>query len=253
MDRKAGTHTAVRSILAGCGAALLGWAGFLYFFTSKDNPYELGWFFWLVGLAGVCVATALCALVTIRIIRVKGEFTFSAPVIVMLACPFMPLLGWTGALGMVYTDATPGSVFMLWAFTFSICGFLAPPVTAALVHFRKSEAAKAEESLDKHAPSHPVAVYVVVGVLCLIAAVLFALSGDYRHNRFFSMLFVLISVTAAVSLPALLMIIISFRRKARRLIPALALWIAGTALLLGLLLSFYILYELIHGLMHFRL
>ena len=250
------SHGPMKAILAGCGAVLIGWAAFLYFFTGKDNPYELGWFYMLLGFAGVCVAAALSTLVIARIVREKGAFVFSSHVIVMLACPFMPLLGWTGALGMAYTDATPGSVFMFWALVFSISGFLAPLVTAGLVRFQKRaavEAGRADDEIEKRPSSHPVAVYGAAGALGLIAAVLFALAGNFQHDRFFTMLLVLISVTSAAALPALIAILVSFRRKARKLILGLALWLVGTALLLGFLLGFYILYEIIYGLMHFRL
>ncbi len=245
-----------KAILSGCGAVLLGWAGFLYFFTSKDNPYELGWLFMLLGFAGVCVAAALSGLVIAGIVRARGAFAFSSRVIVMLACPFMPLLGWTGALGMAYTDATPGSVFMFWALVFSISGFLAPLAAAGLVRFQKRaavEAGRADDASEKRPSSHPVAVYGAAGAPGLIAAVLFALAGNFQYDRFFTMLLVLISVTSAASLPALIAVIVSFRRKTRKLILGLALWLVGTALLLGFLLGFYILYEIIYGIMHFRL
>ena len=177
-----------KAILSGCGAVLLGWAGFLYFFTSKDNPYELGWLFMLLGFAGVCVAAALSGLVIAGIVRARGAFAFSSRVIVMLACPFMPLLGWTGALGMAYTDATPGSVFMFWALVFSISGFLAPLAAAGQVRFQKRaavEAGRADDASEKRPSSHPVAVYGAAGAPGLIAAVLFALAGNFQYDRFF--------------------------------------------------------------------
>jgi hypothetical protein len=234
--RKGQIHGTSIAILAGCGAALVGWAAFLCFFTGKDNLYDLGWFFTLLGLAGTCVAAALSTLVIARIVREKGAFVFTRPVMAMLACPFMPLLGWTGALGMVYTDATPGSVFMFWAVVFVIGGFLAPLVTAGLLRMQKRAA-----------------VYAAAGAPGLIAAVLFALSGDYQNDRFFAMVLVLGSVTSAAALPALLAVLVSYRRKAKKLILGLVLWLVGTALLMGLLMGFYILYEVIYGIMHFRM
>ena len=247
---------AARAILAGCGAALIGWAGILYFFTNKDNPYELGWFFMLLGLAGMVTAAGLSALVMAGIVREKGAFVLTRPVKVMLACPFMPLLGWTGALAMAYTDATPGSGFMVWAFAFGMGGFLAPLVTAGLVRFQARSAAKTARSgkeIDKKPIRVHAAVYAAAAAPGLTAAVLFTLSGDFQYDRFFSMVLVLGSVTFAAALPALIAVMVSFGRKARRLVVGLALWLVCTALLMGLLLGFYILYEIVDGILHFRL
>lgn len=231
------THLASRVMLAGCGAALIVWAGILFFFTNKDNPYDLGWLFMLLGLSGMGVAAGLSALVMGWIVRKGGSPGFSRPVLAMLACPFMPLLGWTAALGMAYTDATPASEFMVWALAFGAGGFLAPLVTAGLVRLQKRAA-----------------VYAASGAPGLIAAVLFALSGDFQHDRFYSMVLVLGSVTSTAALPALIAIIVSLRGKAPKLVVVgLALWLAGTALLIGSLLGVYIVYEIIYGILHFRL
>jgi len=240
-------------VLAGGFALALGLAGLLLFFSAKDDPYGLGWLLTALWLGGAVTCAALNATVIAAIVRGRSDLPPSRAVIGTLACVLAPLLGWTGALLLDGGDSTPGSTFMIWAIASSIVGFAAPlPVTAWMRHVARTvdrEAPRGAASPSRPTPGRWLLI-TAAGLPGATTACLFGLLGDPSDEGLFSMM---LGIAAAVSMPVLTAMVLAFRGRRRRLVVGLVLWFVGTAMLLGAMIGGWVVYELITGLMRFRL
>jgi hypothetical protein len=239
------------------GGSALAWAGILLFFTAKDSPYEIGWVFDALGLGGMILGAALFVPVLVSGVRGRSDLPFTRCMICACACLLASLLGWSGALAMYYTSAMPGSVFMLWALVSGIAGLLAPLPIAAFARRREripSRPRPVEGAAVKKRASTRWLLFVAAGVPGAMAVILFARFGDFGPGGFFtSILPVVIGAASAIALPVLLALISRFHDRTRRLVVGLLIWFFGTAALVGVMLAAWVVYELVVGLMHFRL
>lgn len=236
------------------GFIILCWAGFLLFFTLKGNPYELGWLFISIGGAGT-VAFALFAGFCFQRAQVKGKEPgpLCSQAKTLFAYPPVVLVGWTGALTMAATDASAGSVFMVWAMVFSIAGVVLPVFIVTVVTLVRAPADGAEagaavgangqhadaagRKLDPARRKRLFFFYGIILALCWSGAILcfwYAYPATLFTSVSFWPWFGTGLLVAGISVPTLTEIIVSLYRRPRKLVLMLMGWLVGTLLMMVL-------------------